>query len=314
MRRDRLDGRPDRYLDSGPAFAKDDLVIGAIQFPGTFHPSIDAMATKNYILDMARRPFTTYDQDWKLICMLCTELPSLEKGTAVEVTRPDGTRAIDATFKIQPGAAWGDGTPITTKDVLFTWEVGKHPQSGITNSQMFAKDIVGITAVDDKTFVIHWDKFRCSYDFDQRLPAAARASGAPGVRSRSGAVPDAHALRYGQDQSGALFRAVQDHAGGIRRLCGAGTEPDMVGREAELQADRGADDREHLGHGSQPALRRGRFRRGRGRAVDRTGAGVREAQRQALQRRLQAGAVLRAYRPEARQPDPGRTCGSAGRS
>ena len=149
---------------SGPASAKDDLVIGAIQFPGTFHPSIDAMATKNYILDMARRPLTTFDQDWKLICMLCTELPSVEKGTAVEVTRPDGTRAIDATFTIQPGATWGDGTPITTKDVLFTWEVGKHPQSGITNSQMFAKDIAGITAVDDKTFTIHWDKFRCSYD------------------------------------------------------------------------------------------------------------------------------------------------------
>jgi peptide/nickel transport system substrate-binding protein len=151
-------------LESGPAMAKDDLVIGAVQFPGTFHPSIDAMATKNYILDIAQRPFTTFDQDWKLICMLCTELPSLEKGTAVEVTRPDGTKAIDATFKIQPGATWGDGTPITTKDVLFTWEVGKHPQSGITNSQMFAKDIVGITAVDDKTFVIRWDKFRCSYD------------------------------------------------------------------------------------------------------------------------------------------------------
>jgi peptide/nickel transport system substrate-binding protein len=122
------------------------------------------MATKNYILDMARRPFTTFDQDWKLICMLCTELPSLEKGTAVEVTRPDGAKAIDATFTIQPGATWGDGTPITTRDVLFTWEVGKHPQSGITNSQMFAKDIAGITAVDDKTFTIHWDKFRCSYD------------------------------------------------------------------------------------------------------------------------------------------------------
>jgi peptide/nickel transport system substrate-binding protein len=151
-------------LGSGPASAKDDLVIGAIQFPGTFHPSIDAMATKNYILDMARRPFTTYDQDWKLICMLCTELPSLEKGTAVAVTRPDGTKAIDATFRIQPGATWGDGAPITTKDVLFTWEVGKHPQSGVTNSQLFAKDIVGITAVDDKTFVIHWEKFRCSYD------------------------------------------------------------------------------------------------------------------------------------------------------
>lgn len=144
--------------------AKDELVIGAVQFPGTFHPSIDAMATKSYILGAARRPFTTFDQDWKLICLLCTELPSLDKGTAVEVTRPDGTRAIDATFTIQPGATWGDGRPLTTRDVLFTWEVGRHPLSGVTNAQLFSKDIVGITAVDDKTFTVHWDKYRCSYD------------------------------------------------------------------------------------------------------------------------------------------------------
>ncbi|WP_247881272.1 peptide ABC transporter substrate-binding protein [Skermanella sp. TT6] len=144
--------------------AKDELVIGAVQFPGTFHPSIDAMATKSYILGAARRPFTTFDQDWKLICLLCTELPSLEKGTAVEVTRPDGTRAIDATFTIQPGATWGDGRPLATRDVLFTWEVGRHPLSGVTNAQLFSKDIVGITAVDDKTFTVHWDKYRCSYD------------------------------------------------------------------------------------------------------------------------------------------------------
>lgn len=144
--------------------AKDELVIGAVQFPGTFHPSIDAMATKSYILGAARRPFTTFDQDWKLICLLCTELPSLDKGTAVEVTRPDGTRAIDATFTIQPGATWGDGRPLTTRDVLFTWEVGRHPLSGVTNAQFFSKDIVGITAVDDKTFTVHWDKYRCSYD------------------------------------------------------------------------------------------------------------------------------------------------------
>lgn len=144
--------------------AKDELVIGAVQFPGTFHPSIDAMATKSYILGAARRPFTTFNQDWKLICLLCTELPSLDKGTAVEVTRPDGTRAIDATFTIQPGATWGDGRPLTTRDVLFTWEVGRHPLSGVTNAQLFSKDIVGITAVDDKTFTVHWDKYRCSYD------------------------------------------------------------------------------------------------------------------------------------------------------
>jgi peptide/nickel transport system substrate-binding protein len=147
-----------------PALAKDELVIGTTQYPGTFHPSIEAMMAKAYILGMARRPLTAFDHDWKLICMLCTELPSLANGTAREVTRPDGQHAIDADFRIRTDAVWGDGTPITTRDVLFTWEVGKHPLSGITNAQLFAQDIADITVVDDKRFVIHWDKFRCSYD------------------------------------------------------------------------------------------------------------------------------------------------------
>ena len=63
--------------------AKDELVIGISQFPGNFNPNIDSMMAKSYVLAMARRPFTVYDTDWNLICMLCTELPDIEKGTAV---------------------------------------------------------------------------------------------------------------------------------------------------------------------------------------------------------------------------------------
>lgn len=147
-----------------PAAAKDELVIGIAQFPSTFHPGIDPMAAKSYVLEMARRPITAYDHDWRLACFLCTELPSLEKGTAREVTRPDGRRAIDATFTIRPDATWGDGTPVSTRDVLFTLEVGRHPKSGITNSALFVEDIEGITPVDDKTFVVHWSKYLCRHD------------------------------------------------------------------------------------------------------------------------------------------------------
>ncbi len=41
--------------------AKDELVIGITQFPSTFHPNIDAMAAKSYILAWrsGRSPPTT---------------------------------------------------------------------------------------------------------------------------------------------------------------------------------------------------------------------------------------------------------------
>ncbi len=151
-------------LMAAPALAaRDTLTIGLSQFPANWHPSIEAMAAKHYILDMARRPFTTYDADWNLTCMLCTALPSVEAGTAVLETRADGRQGYAVTYTIHPQAAWGDGTPITTKDVLFTWEVGKHPQSGFTNADLHARDIVGITAKDDRTFTVHREKPLCTF-------------------------------------------------------------------------------------------------------------------------------------------------------
>ena len=143
--------------------ARDTLTIGITQFPSNWHPSIEAMMSKAYVLGMVRRPFTTYDADWKLICMLCTELPSVDKGTAVLETRADGKQGYAVTFTIHPKATWGDGTPITTRDVLFTWEVGKHPQSGFSNFDLYSRDIVGITVKDDKTFTVHREKPLCTY-------------------------------------------------------------------------------------------------------------------------------------------------------
>lgn len=166
------------FLLSKPAAAqsgkKDELVIGLSQFPASWHPAIDSMAARSYILGMARRPFTAYDVNWSLTCLLCTELPSIEKGTAAYEDRPDGTRGIKVTYTINPKASWGDGTPVTTKDVLFSWEVGRHPQSGYTNGDLFSRDIVGIDAADDRTFTVHRSRAVCSYreinDFEL-LPA-----------------------------------------------------------------------------------------------------------------------------------------------
>ncbi len=62
---------------STQAQPRDDLVVGMTQFAATMHPSIESMLAKSYVLALARRPFTVCDPNWQLICMLCTELPTL---------------------------------------------------------------------------------------------------------------------------------------------------------------------------------------------------------------------------------------------
>ena len=148
---------------SNVAQAKDTLVIGVTQFPSTFHPSIDSMVAKYYVLNLTMRPFTAYDANWNLICMLCTELPTIENGGAVETDLGEGKVGVAITYTIQPEARWGDGTPITTKDVEYTIEIGKHPQSGIIGAEFYRR-VLSVDVVDEKTFTLNMDRLDYKYN------------------------------------------------------------------------------------------------------------------------------------------------------
>jgi peptide/nickel transport system substrate-binding protein len=133
------------------------LTIGVTQFPGTLNPNIDALAAKSYVLGFALRPFTVFDSNWKLVCLLCTVLPSFENKLAVATDLPDGKKGVDLTYTIRPDATWGDGVPVTTEDVKFTYEVGRHPQSAISDAELYRR-ITSIDVRDGETFTMHFDK------------------------------------------------------------------------------------------------------------------------------------------------------------
>ncbi|MCP5419004.1 MAG: peptide ABC transporter substrate-binding protein [Gammaproteobacteria bacterium] len=120
------------------------------------------MLAKVYVLGMTQRPITAYNHDWQLVCMLCTEPPSLENGKATLEKLPNGKQGIAVTYTLQPQATWGDGTPITTKDVLFTLEVGREPKAGVTAQELYRR-ILKIDVQDDKTFTVHWDRVTFEY-------------------------------------------------------------------------------------------------------------------------------------------------------
>ena len=150
--------------DSSPASAAHDtLTIGISQFPSNFSPIINSMVAKAYVTGMVLRPFTTYDKDWKPVCMLCTELPTMENGKAVPEKTADGKPGVALTYTIRPDAKWGDGVPVTTDDVMFTWQVGKHPQSGVNNGEAFRR-ITAIDVKDKQTFTLHVNKLTFDYN------------------------------------------------------------------------------------------------------------------------------------------------------
>jgi len=143
--------------------ARERLVIGITQFPSTLHPSIDSMAAKSYILGMVHRPITRDGADWQPRCYLCVKLPSLEDGDAVVVDRDAAPRGVRTTYQIAPEAVWGDGTPVSTADVVFTYEIGSHPKSGLGAAELYRR-ILDIDVIDDKTFTLDVEKLTFGYE------------------------------------------------------------------------------------------------------------------------------------------------------
>lgn len=158
-------------LLSFPAFAKDELVLAMTQAPGTMNPVISSMLAKSLIRNMIARPITAYDPDWELVCLVCVELPSIEKKTARIVTLADGKQGIETDVALRP-MTWADGTPVTARDIAFTLEVGKHPLSGVASSEGYRR-IVKFDIKDDLNFTVTTDRVTfdyASFDF-QILPA-----------------------------------------------------------------------------------------------------------------------------------------------
>jgi len=143
--------------------AKETLTIGISQFPSTFHPAIDTMLAKSYVLSFVRRPLTAYDSHWRLVCLLCEKLPTLENGLAKIETLPSGKQGVAITVALKQGTKWADGTPISSADILLGWEVGKHPQSGVAAAEFYRR-VTAIDVVDNRTVTLHVN--RLSFDYN----------------------------------------------------------------------------------------------------------------------------------------------------
>ncbi len=145
-------------------------MIGVAQFPSSLHPDVDAEVVKAYVNDFVIRPITAYDPSWKNSCLLCTELPTVENGLAKIEDAAGGGKGMAVTIKLKPDLKWGDGQPVTTKDLVFTWKVGSDPGSGFSNPNPWNR-ASSIDVIDDHTAVLHLKRVDVSYNqWDQILP------------------------------------------------------------------------------------------------------------------------------------------------
>ncbi len=121
---------------------------------GTFSPLAPASGPDGQVESFISEGLLGVDPSYKL-------QPRLAQSYTVS---PD---AMTFTFKLRQGLKWSDGTPFTSKDVLFTYNLLANPKTTSATAGSYtavqgvaafvagtAKTIAGFSAPDDSTFVI----------------------------------------------------------------------------------------------------------------------------------------------------------------
>jgi peptide/nickel transport system substrate-binding protein len=89
------------------------------------------------------------------------ELPSLERGTWRVFA--DGT--METTWTVRAGAVWHDGSPLTARDIVFSYQVYRDRE--IPNSrQSIVGLITGMEPLDQQTLIVTWAQ---TYPYADRL-------------------------------------------------------------------------------------------------------------------------------------------------
>ncbi len=140
-------------------YARRELVIAVRQLPADLNPLFERTPEANFINGFLRRPVTAFDASWKLVCILCTEIPTVENGKAQ--IQADGSMTV--TFTLPPAARWGDGMPLTSRDVVFSWQA-LQTQPDALAARPWTNAVSSIVAENDHTFTVRWKQPRYDYN------------------------------------------------------------------------------------------------------------------------------------------------------
>jgi peptide/nickel transport system substrate-binding protein len=125
-------------------------VIDAFSIAGSSTTSGGGLS---YVEIHSQALFTADKTTGRPIPRMLSELPTLDNG-GLRIT--DDGKMI-ATYKLRPDVKWADKTPVTTRDLLFTYKVTKDPSMPVIDTGP-AKLMESATAPDDRTFVVTYSQ------------------------------------------------------------------------------------------------------------------------------------------------------------
>src|SRR5207249_9682029 len=115
------------YRPSAPSQRGGTAVFSDWEFPSTFDMLAATAETDLRAGGLSFLPLWGLDPALEPFPALVREIPTVENGD-VKLGADGKTMAVDV--KLVKGLAWSDGRPLTTADVLFTWQAICDPATG----------------------------------------------------------------------------------------------------------------------------------------------------------------------------------------
>ncbi len=91
--------------------------------------------------------------------VLSQRVPTLQNG---DIKLTNGGKTMDITYHLRPGVTWSDGQPLTSADVLFTWQALADPKF-VAESKEGVDDVASISTPDALTAVVHYKRINADF-------------------------------------------------------------------------------------------------------------------------------------------------------
>lgn len=157
------------FPSSGLAISKESFTIGTIAEFESLQPVIATQAAAHYMIYMTWRPLVYLDQDNKWQTSILTKVPTIENKSAKRKGQ-----GLEVNIEIIEKAVWGDGTPITCKDIEFGRKVLVNKNVSIAARDPY-ENVEKITWDEKKPkkcqIILKVAKFDFFYSLPEPLPA-----------------------------------------------------------------------------------------------------------------------------------------------
>jgi len=127
------------------------LIYGSMVEPNTLNPLLSDLLATAEVGSLIFNGLVKVNDKGEWLADLASDVPTLQNGGV----SPDG---LTVTYRLRPGVAWHDGTPLTSADVRFTWELIMNRKANVVSREGYDR-ISAVDTPDALTVVVRFRQY-----------------------------------------------------------------------------------------------------------------------------------------------------------